>query len=265
MSIAVVNSVYTPLGDAELALAERAALRREVEAWWDSMGWGNAPMPPWNNTAVLARQIATFRYEDALFASMVQKAGLRPFWLEYRGDKMSDKSSYKRSLLHPTFFKGRGRNGGMKLEKAKLVRDMTKYNGQILQTLPTDMTRQQEFPDCHSLLEFHHRQFYRCFPKGSFADNSIWVRGMGGASGYYAAYLSLFVAHGVLFEDYHGGESGHKLDLFTTGVFEPALEKVRQQFGVGPLIVPLPWWDELRLYPSGPNWREDGIIPSSYF
>jgi hypothetical protein len=77
--------------------------------------------------------------------------------------------------------------------------------------------------------------------------NSLWG---GRANDYYEAYLSLFISHAILFEDYHGGESGAELGGFTARVFEPAFAALEERFGYTPIIVRLPWWKELGLFPD---------------
>jgi len=66
-----------------------------------------------------------------------------------------------------------------------------------------------------------------------------------------------------LIEDYHGGESGEVLDGFTARVFEPTVTRLKEMFGVGPLVVALPWWPELALYPTGEwlrSWRKVDVV-----
>jgi hypothetical protein len=94
-------------------------------------------------------------------------------------------------------------------------------------------------------------------------DMSEWLQRLGKAKNYYQAYLALFVAHNVLFEDYHGGEStgNGQLGGFTADVFEPAWHAVRDRFGVAPMITPLPWFPELAYYPANGEWMNHGIIP----
>ncbi|MEK7102665.1 MAG: hypothetical protein AAB912_03490, partial [Patescibacteria group bacterium] len=116
--------------------------------------------------------------------------------------------------------------------------------------------------DGTSLLSWHHAQLERMVPGATYADATPWLQKIGNAWAYYELALSIYVAHGVLFEDYHGGESGTKLDSFTVQVFEPAWEAVRRRFGVSPLIVRLPWGPGFDCYPNNQAWRDHGIIPA---
>lgn len=257
---------YAPLSPyIREEVARRQPLRYQIEAWWLENGWGNPPIVQAMEgrlCGVLTRHIATFRYEDGLFSLMAKEAGLHPVWLEYVDDKFVDVSPYKRSLLRPTLCFGRGRRGGFKLRKENLVANEGFWRGKPLQNIVTDQGEQ--------LVSWHHvlqdemlRGFLTESPKRT--DCSEWLAKVSPtAYGYYEAYLSCFIAHAVLFEDFHGGESGQELDSFTRGIFEPAWKRVHEQFGVSPLIVRLPWWESLGYYPGDGEWRSHGVIPPQF-
>lgn len=57
-------------------LNQRQDLKLKVEAWWQENMWGHPPLPAAENMAILARCIATARYEDLAYASLAKKAGL---------------------------------------------------------------------------------------------------------------------------------------------------------------------------------------------
>lgn len=258
---------YTPLSPyIREEIARRQPLRNQVETWWQENDWGLPPIiqaMDGHLCGVLARHVATFRYEDGLFALMAKEAGLHPCWFEYTADEYADKSSYKRSLLRPTLCFGRGRRGGYKLRKDPLVENEGLWRGKPLQTIVTDH-------DGGKLVEWHHKlqdQMLEGFlaqpPKRM--DCSEWLAKVSPtARGYYEVYVSLFISHAVLFEDFHGGESGQELDSFTRGIFEPAWKRVQERFGVSPLIVRLPWWESLGYYPGGREWRSHGVIPPQF-
>lgn len=236
---------YFAVSEVRAELEQRQALRPVVEAWWLTNGWGLPPYFVTNPSLVgaICRQMATARYEDVVFACLAREAGLTPIWLEYLADNFSDKNSYKRSLLQRHICRGRGRNGGLRLGRERLANTAV-CNGQTLGDI--------KVAEGLYLTEYHHRLQDVIIPGAVRFDISPWLKaiGNGRANDYYAASLSLWVAHGVLFEDYHGGESGQELDGFTTQVFEPAWRKVVETFGVRPLIVPLPWQTEFAYYPA---------------
>ncbi len=118
--------------------------------------------------------------------------------------------------------------------------------------------------DGASLVEYHHRLHKIFGLHDSVVDLSSFFSQFGGAEKYYTAYMSLFVAHAVIFEDYHEGEEeGAILDTLTKDIFLPACDRLKQEFGVGPLIVKMPWHDNLRYYapPDGTEWQTHGVIP----
>lgn len=252
--LAVTTDYHQACVAAE-TLQVREKIKPLVEEWWQENGWGMTSLPQIPNAAVLARQLATFRYEDAVFASMSEEVGLVPVWFSYTGDKFSTESKLKRSYLHPVYCDGCGRNKGLKLRTERLVADMNRYSGRTLDQIST----------LHgvSLVEYHHEHLQQMYPDALTCDNTQWLKKIGtganAAKKYYCAYLSLFLAHAVLFEDYHGGESGTALDNFTSEVFEPAYAEVAKLFGVSPLIVKLPWWNELQYYPANSNWKDHGV------
>jgi len=247
---------YTDLTDARAVLESRQDLIPEVERYWREEGWRVPDFPHVGRAGYLCRNIATFRYEDAVFLLLCRAAGLEPCWLEYVTDKYSSQSSVKHSYLRYLRCCGRGRNGGPKVEKVSPVRRLGWLDGHRLCDITLD--------DGTPLVEHHHAIFDRFAPPDRRCDISDWLSAIGRARDYYVASVSLFVAHGVLFEDYHGGESGDKLDAFTTDVFEPAFDRVFERFGVRPIIVRMPWFTEMKYYPADLDWRGHGIIPDEY-
>lgn len=116
-----------------------------------------------------------------------------------------------------------------------------------------------------NIADIHHQMHQQFFPQAKRFDASDWLFQFGRAKDYYMAYLSIFLAHAVLFEDFHGGESGKKLDSFTDKVFEPAYQELIDLFGIKPLIIKMPWLPEFKHYPGDQNWQEHQIIPEEYY
>ncbi len=252
-TIAAPERVAVRYFTAEEAAEEqqrRASILLLVEEWWLENGWGWPDLPIAPSRAVIARQLHSFRYEDAVFATMAMSAGMSPVWMSYTGDKMSTESNLKRSYIRPVFCSGVGRNGGLKLKSEQLTTTEASFGRRLDQIKIVGGTL---------LADYHQRHQERMFPGALRGDSTAWVQQIGRARDYYAAYLSLFLAHAVLFEDYYAGESGPALGPFTLEVFEPAHQKLVDLFGVEPLLVKLPWWDGLQYYPADPNWNNHGI------
>lgn len=245
------------LAREELRRRQASGGRERIEAWWGTYGVTIPPFPRADDLAVFARQVAHVRFEDILFNEIARANGYTPVWLEHTADVFSSESSYKRSLLHPKFCVGRGR-GGPITRKRRLVEDMTPWFGKPLRDIL--MT------DGEPLVAFHRRRFEEFFPGGTYLDCGDYLRTLGSrASDYYHLYLGWFAAHSVLFDEYHASESGDgvKPKPFVERVFEPAWERVREETGLTPLIVSVPWYEGLDLHPEKKDWESYGIIRHS--
>lgn len=227
----------------ELKKRQTDGIKEVVEDWWRKNGW-TMPCIPAGEFGMLVRQVATARYEDLLFMEMAKAVGLNPLWAEYTEDKFFLHSSYKRSLLKMFFCSGKGRSGGWKIRKEKLS-CVHHCHRKILNEIQTKKG---------SLIEYHHALQKKFIPNATRIDISDTFRQS------YSAYLSLFIAHGILFEDFHRGESGPALDGFTANVFQPAWEMLVDELGMKPLITPLPWWEGMNFYPADHSWLEHGVF-----
>lgn len=246
---------FTP-EQAAAHLPGREHLKAAVEKWWlKETGCDLSRIFNNGQKAFLARQIASFRYEDGVYVILAQRAGLIPHWLEYTGDKFSEESSLKRSYLRPQFCFGRGRKGGLKCGPALVLADFNQWRGKSLNTIMTI--------EGQSLVEWHHAHFKKMWPEAVNIDFTPWLISLGSPARYYPLFLALAVAHGILFENFHGGESESKLNAFAKRIFEFAWREVVCRFGERPLIAPLPWQPEFALYPGDSNWREQAVIPSN--
>ncbi len=198
---------YVRPDEVRVRFESRRALRRDVEAWWNSQSWGRPSLTEAHRAmAILARQIATFRYEDGAFVLLAEAAGLEPSWFELATDLFSRKSPFKRSLVRPRFCSGRFSDGSLR-EQPFTVEPVTDLDGPrvALSSIRLSQDRWPDLPRVCSLPAFHHRQLFECHPSAYLGDNTAWLSRHGNARSYYLPFLSLFVAHCVLFEDYSGG------------------------------------------------------------
>lgn len=233
----------------------RKHLREQVEAWWKRQNLPPHPLSFEPPKALLARQIASARYEDLLFNHMAKSAGFDPCWLELLNDIFVSTSSYKRAMIKRRVIFGRGRKGGLQDRNISLKVDMNKLQGTRLKDILDPKTGK-------SLPDIHHELQDRILPNVYRVDGSEWVAHAGDSiHARYRAKLSVYVAHGVLFEDYHGITNKTHL-RFTQRVFEPAREFIIHTFGVAPMMVQLPHSPILEAYPADENWRSHGILPA---
>jgi len=238
------EAYYVSPHQAKPALLDRQELKRAVEQFWAD---NNVAFPEVlkgdAHLSVIGRHVATFRFEDAIFALMSQAADLTPAWLTYTADKFVTVSNVKRSLTRPFLTSRLNKNGQPITMAQRLVENIDRWSGKPIESILTT--------DGIPLVAWHKQRLQAAIPDALVSDMSEFCKAWGGkADSYYDAYLSLFIAHGVLFEDYHGGESGEVLNGFTARVFEPAIERLERRFGVKPLVVALPWWPELGHYPD---------------
>ena len=253
------ESFYTKMSQAKNELANRKHLRRNVEDFWSGMGitFPECILQGYD-LAIIARQLATFRFEDAKFILMAEAMGLRPCWPTYLQDKFVSQSKLKMSYVRPKLASRFNGQGQVICRYDKLVKQIDSIDGKPLCAI--------QLSGSVSLADYHRSRLLKAYPQADICDvSSMFAQCGKTASAYYLLALSLYVAHGVLIEDYHGGESGKVLDSFTADVFEPAFKKAADLFGAKAIIVKLPWWEELGYYPDGQwldNWRDCASILS---
>src|SRR5262245_23586830 len=251
-------------------LRSRRDRRADVESWWKNKKWGPPDFPELPNDdgfAVIARQVATFRYEDASFVIMAERAGLTPVWWEMVDEKFSYGNSFKESLLSPRRWDPAIALGETPIRPPLISAIGSKRKLKYKQLSEIDIKPPSATGDCEprNLTSYHHEQLARCYPAAIRSDNSRWLLSLGSAKEYYPAYLSLFVAHCVLFEDFESGESGRCLVGFREGSVLPAYRQVLDQFSIPPLIVKLPWWENLSEYFAvDDQWRSGGALPAEW-
>lgn len=149
-------------------------------------------------------------------------------------------------VWHRFYCAGRGRKGGWKVFKKNGI-DLAAYDGRPMSSICLS--------DGRSLVEYHHALQDKYLANPIRQDLSLYLKQHGGSKDYYLPFLSMFLLHGVLIDDYHA-ENYHNgvasaSDLaFTRNVFEPAWKKIVNDLGLSPLIVPLPWIDGMQFFPQ---------------
>lgn len=236
----MASGFYVGSKEAVRTLNSRTHLRHSVEQYWENHGC-EVPLGFLGETHIgfIGRQLATARYEDCAFVLLAERTGLTPVWTTYVRDKFVERSPLKYSYVRPCVVTGFDQRGMPIRTKLRLA-DPKNVEGRRLDVIVTI--------EGGTLVEWHRAHMQSVFADPITVDFSYMYTAHVNSRAYYPLLLSLAVAHGVYFEDYHGGESGAGLDTFTKNVFEPAFAEVTERFGVSPLIVPLPWWKELGHY-----------------
>lgn len=219
--------MYTSLKEAKEETWKRwndADLRRRVIAF-------AADLPEFllkEPKAIMFRQLATPNFELLRFSKLAQEVALKPLCLEYKSDKFCTRNPDKVLLGKMIFHNGSGKNGGIKTVSTKVI-DF-EYN---------DMKSFKEMKTVweEDFIAFHHRIISNSLAHILYKDNTAWFRKMGPKpSVYYHHFLSFFICHGILFENFlDEGDEGK----FTREIVWPAIRKVTAHFGLKPLIVRL--------------------------
>jgi hypothetical protein len=185
-------------------------------------GFGHEPK------AALVRHIATMNFEFLRFSNLAKETGLRPYCSEFIGDKFCSKNQEKLLLAKVTFYHGKGKQNGNKTVRHNLI-DFYTEDGKNFQEVSTVWGE--------SLVSFHHRLVSSKLKDVELNDITAWFQAMGSKPEYfYNRLLAIFVCHGIMFENFVAdGEEG----AFTQNIVWPAIERVKEHFGLKPLIVPL--------------------------
>lgn len=100
-----------------------------------------------------------------------------------------------------------------------------------------------------SLVDFHHSLVKESAMDVDIFDMSSWFKSIGKSKDYYYPFLLHFLVHGVLFESFVSDQTDEKEFEFTKKVILPALERIKDKFGLSPLIV--------KMYPDEQTEEED--------
>ncbi len=241
-----VLDIYTPFSVAKEEIWKRwndKALRKKVEEF---LG-GEIPEPFKNGPrAVFSRQVTSPNTEFRYFYSLAKEIGLKPLCLEGTIDKFCTTNPEKAALGKMEFV-SEDRNGNISdISYLKIV-DFKEAEGKKICDIKTSWGE--------NFVDFHHRMLGELFPKVEIFDDFVWFKKRGysiKAEDYYRNYLTFFLCFGVLFENF----SLHRNEIsFTHNVVRPNFNKIAQEFGIKPLVVPLIFLDDeahvfWRCYPN---------------
>lgn len=219
--------MYTPLDEAKEEIWKRwndTDLRQRVLEYVSILpdGYGSEPC------AVLSRYIATPNFEAYRFQEIAKHTEIELIFDAFPMDKFCSKNPMKYHLGKMKFYSGKGKNNGNKTSNISLI-TFHEVDGKPLCTLNT--------PWSENFATFHERLFNGCFPTIKVVDNSEWTQASGDTiSEYYCRFLSIFICHGILFENFLLDKNEIS---FTQKIVQPAFRKINEFFGLKPLIVQL--------------------------
>lgn len=228
-----LGDIYTPYDAIVPELNRRwndAELRSKVEAFLGPgipKAFKNATGP----SAVSVRCIATPDNEFCNFFRHAQELGLPAVFLEYKKDKFVAMNEDKYCLCKLFFFNEKAKSV-TECPSIKLI-DFNIWEGKRFYEIPTLWGK--------DLISFHHAilatKLGEDSAKLTIEDFSDWFNDTRHETEYYYLYyLSLFICHGVLFENMLMSEHER---AFTEEKVLPSIKRIEELFGVKPIIYPI--------------------------
>ncbi len=176
----------------------------------------------------LARHVVTPSHETLKFIEKAQPLGLPIVLGQDVKDKFVSNNSMKRTLGKMPVVKGISRNTDEIIEHFTVI-DFDDAQGKPFCEI---MTKNNG-----SLVELHTSLLREIYPTGiTIVDESEWIdrNGRGNILEHYKRFLTLFLAHGIMYETYILEDH-----YFVKQVLEPAVAFVEETFGYKPLICEL--------------------------
>lgn len=233
-----LDDIYTPLEEAKEEIWKRwndKELKEKVE---ESLKGDIPEILQKSPRAILSRHLMSPNFELLHFLDLAKDLELEPIGLEYIQDKFVSVNEDKYYLAKLVFYEGIGKKGGRKLSFLKVI-DIDLFDGKKFSGIKT--------LDGRNFIDFHHNLVQPYLGMPDILDMSDYYKRNGGlASIYYKYILSLYICYGVLVENFLLND---KYEDLTKNTLLPVFEKVKNYFGVKPLIVRLtPLENEEDLY-----------------
>lgn len=226
-----VGDIYTSLEVAREEIWKRwndKELRKKVEEFF---GEGILEAVRDEPRAVIVRQVASPNMEFFRFLELVKCTDLRPLVNEYVKDKFVSVNSCKLSLGKLSFFEKLNKKKCPILKHKKIINVDDSENKELLNINTIYGDR---------LVDFHHEMLRASIPEfdlNNLVDISDWCSVNGErANKYYYYFLAWFICNGILFENFLTDKNESD---FTKKVVLPAFKKIKEEFGLKPLIVPI--------------------------
>jgi len=225
------QSIYISLDEAKKEISARfknIELKEKIQAELGELFLTDFSETP---RSVSFRQIISPDNGFMQFYQNSKYIGVEPLVMEYKKDIFVSMNEEKKGLGKLRITKD-GKRGYLNIldfhaNEKKALDEVTLKNNQ-------------------RLIDFHHDLMKKFGYEGTYKDFSDWFMKVGKAKDYYYPLLLHCVAHGVFFETLEGDEYENS---FTTDIILPTIEKIKEKFGLSPIIV--------QLYPSDQTPAED--------
>lgn len=182
----------------------------------------------------MARHVASPNFETLRFLHLVSSVGLPAYIGQDAKDTFVHQNQLKKALGKLPIHMGASMKYGELHERYRFetIVDFNHADGKRFDTIRTQWGE--------SLVEFHNellRDLSRVPVR--IVDDSEWIdrQHRGDLRAHYERFLALFVAHGILFEDYLLEDKEEA--VFMKRVLRPAFRRIEKEIGLRPLIVRL--------------------------
>lgn len=244
----MINNIYTAPEQALDKLMQRKTDPRVLERVANYLGSDfpdNSVLDDAKQVAVLARYVSRATDEDRFFADFARSYGFEPYWAAYLADQYTTRNPEKVQTLRPP----------IRWQKAQKTR----------QWLVAPENRQGTMGQIPTLYGYSVADYQQGLRKLVFDrdgnseiqqntfDMSGWYQRQAPRFGYttgdklslyyYCATMALATSFCVIFEDFDGGPNSINGDLasFTDNIVYPAINKIKTDLGLDPIIVRLPY------------------------
>lgn len=216
---------YTPVEQALELLHERRRDRALVERIEAELGGDIPPYLLEQDCFVLPRHIATPNNEALYVLEQAERYGATAIFSQDLSDTYTSVNNLKRRLARPEICTVE--NGQRTYRKVDLV-DIPKAEGAPLKDVRTRDGR---------LLAQVHNGLFDSVESQAFrvVDDAGWIdrNCRGQLARHYARYLMLFIAHGIVFEEFDNPSDNH----FKDEILRPIISGMTDRLGFYPLIV----------------------------
>ncbi|MEK7530672.1 MAG: hypothetical protein AAB573_02295 [Patescibacteria group bacterium] len=226
------TDLYTPLDEALKELERRQKdpdLRRRVEDYFELL----PTFEPLHSSPriVLARPLFSPCFEILNYLKLEKKIGMKTLFCGFNDDIFTVLNPSKLSLGQMMFFMEE-QDGQKRIVSSRTIFPLEKYDGLRISSIITDSGE--------SLVDLHHRLLkpYVSDTNVEINDYSDWAKKSFGFDPRfpYLRYLGLFIYNGILFENFLTSKNEKN---FTERLVVPAFERIVDEFGLKPLVVPL--------------------------
>lgn len=228
------SDLITPFSEALIEIERRRnipGLRQRVEHYLkDDLPIHFSDQP----ILYLARHVATPNFETLRFLHLLEPLDMRVVVGQDLKDKFVPKNHLKKALGKLSVLKRLDKTSEGFREQYEHVRivDFDRFSGKPFNEIETEWGE--------GLPSFHNRLFSELLNRDvSIVDDSEWIdrHHRGRLLTHYKKFLSLFIVHGILFEDYVVSDPEEQ--RFIAEVLRPAFLYVERKFGYKPLITEL--------------------------